>query len=76
MEFSPFLVSMDWINYFPVVTAFYRHGTAPPKSMGQFALDKASVHVSSSVFLVLLMFVSEHGFLILSYLLFEFSSLF
>lgn len=72
------LFLLAWIGSIisPVVTAFYRHGTAPPKSMGQFALDKASVHVSSSVFLVLLMFVSEHGFLILSYLLFEFSSLF
>ncbi|KGU18974.1 hypothetical protein MEM_00728 [Candida albicans L26] len=72
------LFLLAWIGSIisPVVTAFYRHGTAPPKSMGQFALDEASVHVSSSVFLVLLMFVSEHGFLILSYLLFEFSSLF
>ncbi|CAX45007.1 increased sodium tolerance protein, putative [Candida dubliniensis CD36] len=72
------LFLLAWIGSVisPVVTAFYRHGTAPPKSMGQFALDKASVHVSSSVFLVLLMFVSEHGFLILSYLLFKFSSLF
>lgn len=60
----------------PVVTAFYRHGTAPPKSMGQLTFDNASVHLSSSVFLVLLMFFSEHGFLILSYVLFKFSNLF
>ncbi|CAK9435556.1 uncharacterized protein LODBEIA_P02830 [Lodderomyces beijingensis] len=60
----------------PVVTAFYRHGTAPPKSMGQFAFDNASVHISSTAFLVLIMFFTEHVFLIMSYLLYKFSNLF
>lgn len=60
----------------PVVTSFYRHGTAPPKTLGQFAFDKASIHVSSTVALVLLMFATEHGFLILSYVLYKLSSLF
>ena len=53
----------------PVVTLFYRHGTAPPKTLGQFALDKASVHVSSSVKLLLVLFVCEHGFLVAYYVL-------
>ncbi|EMG45560.1 hypothetical protein G210_4255, partial [Candida maltosa Xu316] len=72
------LFLLAWIGSIisPVVTAFYRHGTAPPKTLGQFAFDKASVHVSSSVYLVLLMFASEHGFLILSYIFHKFTSLF
>lgn len=46
----------------PVVTAFYRNGTKPPKTLGQFALDKASVNISSSVMLMLTLFFSEHLF--------------
>lgn len=46
----------------PVITAFYRHGTKPPKPLGQFALDKASVNVSSSAKLILVLFLSEHIF--------------
>ncbi|RLV92661.1 Uncharacterized protein JA1_003006 [Spathaspora sp. JA1] len=60
----------------PVVTVFYRHGTAPPKTLGQWALKNASVNVSSSVRLILLMFVTEHGFLTLSYVLYRLSDLF
>lgn len=46
----------------PIVTAFYRNGTKPPKTLGQFALDKASVNISSSVMLMLTLFFSEHLF--------------
>ncbi|ODV64876.1 hypothetical protein HYPBUDRAFT_150807 [Hyphopichia burtonii NRRL Y-1933] len=49
----------------PVITAFYRHGTKPPKTIGQLALDKASINVNSSVFLILVLFASEHLFFIL-----------
>lgn len=49
----------------PIVTSFYRHGTKPPKTVGQFALDKASVNISSSVRLVLVFFISEHLFFVL-----------
>ncbi|EGW35210.1 uncharacterized protein SPAPADRAFT_133048 [Spathaspora passalidarum NRRL Y-27907] len=60
----------------PVVTAFYRHGTQPPKTLGQLALKNASVNVSSFLKLMLLMFTTEHGFLILSYTLYRLSDLF
>ncbi|RCK64020.1 hypothetical protein Cantr_10364 [Candida viswanathii] len=72
------LFLLAWIGSVvsPVVTTFYRHGTAPPKTLGQFAFDKASTHVSSTVALVLLMFATEHGFLILSYALYKLSTLF
>ncbi|KAI5964751.1 uncharacterized protein KGF55_001821 [Candida pseudojiufengensis] len=72
------LFLLTWIGSVvqPVVTAFYRHGTAPPKSMGQFAFDKASVHVSSSVYFTLLILFTEHGFLILSYILYKLGNLF
>ncbi|MCP8717615.1 MAG: anoctamin [Asgard group archaeon] len=72
------LFLLAWIGSIisPVVTSFYRHGTAPPKTLGQFAFDKASIHVSSTVALVLLMFACEHGFLVLSYALYKLSSLF
>ncbi|KAI5951497.1 hypothetical protein KGF54_004571 [Candida jiufengensis] len=72
------LFLLTWIGSVvqPVVTAFYRHGTAPPKTMGQFAFDNASVHVSSSVYFVLLLLFSEHGFLILSYVLYKLGNLF
>ncbi|KAI3405861.2 hypothetical protein KGF56_001468 [Candida oxycetoniae] len=72
------LFLLTWLGSIisPVITAFYRHGTAPPKSMGQFTFDNASVHVSSSLLLVLLMFGSEHCFLILSYVLYKLSNLF
>lgn len=46
----------------PVVTSFYRNGTKPPKTLGQFAFDKASINVSSSVLLMLTLFFSEHLF--------------
>lgn len=55
---------LTWIGSVvsPVVTAFYRHGTKPPKPLGQFAFDKASVNVSSTTFLVSVLFASEHLF--------------
>lgn len=58
------LMLLTWIGSVvsPLVTAFYRHGTKPPKPLGQLALDKASVNVSSSTFLVIILFVSEHLF--------------
>lgn len=55
---------LTWIGSVisPLVTAFYRHGTKPPKPLGQFALDKASVNVSSATVLILVLFFSEHLF--------------
>lgn len=55
---------LTWIGSVisPIVTAFYRHGTKPPKPLGQFAFDKASVNVSSTVLLFLVFFFSEHLF--------------
>lgn len=60
------LFGLTWIGSIisPVVTVFYRHGAAPPKSLGQWTLDKALVNLESLVKLVLLMLASEHGFLI------------
>lgn len=49
----------------PIVTLFYRHGTKPPKPMGQFAMDKASVNMLSVTFLMLTLVVSEHLFVFL-----------
>lgn len=46
----------------PIVTAFYRNGTKPPKTLGQFALDKASVNVPSLVSALLIVFLFEHIF--------------
>ncbi|GEQ70911.1 hypothetical protein JCM33374_g4591 [Metschnikowia sp. JCM 33374] len=56
--------SLAWLGSIisPAVTAFYRHGTQPPKSLGRFAMDKASVNVSSSTLLWLTLFASEHLF--------------
>lgn len=72
------LFLLTWLGSIvsPVVTAFYRHGTAPPKTMGQFALDNTSVNISSSAKLVLLMLFTEHAFLFLSYILYNLSELF
>lgn len=72
------LFLLTWLGSIvsPVVTAFYRHGTAPPKTMGQFAFDNASTNISSSAKLVLLMLFSEHAFLFLSYVLYNLSELF
>lgn len=72
------LLILTWIGSVisPIVTAFYRHGTAPPKTLGQFALDKASIHLSSSNVLIFILFASEHGFFFLYYVLNKFSSLF
>ncbi|KAK6462342.1 calcium-activated chloride channel-domain-containing protein [Scheffersomyces coipomensis] len=54
----------------PIVTVFYRHGVAPPKTLGQLAFDKASVNVSSTVELLFVLLASEHLFLF-SYNVFE-----
>lgn len=61
---------LTWIGSVvsPVVTAFYRHGTKPPKPLGQFAFDKASVNISSSTVLILVFFASEHLFFALYFL--------
>lgn len=55
---------LTWIGSIvsPLVTAFYRHGTKPPKPLGQFAFDKASVNVSSTTLLIFVLFASEHLF--------------
>lgn len=57
-------LALTWIGSVvsPLVTSFYRHGTQPPKPLGQLAFDKASVNASSSVLLVLTFFASEHLF--------------
>lgn len=60
----------------PIVTCFYRHGTKPPKTLGQFALDKASINVSSSAALVLALLASEHVFFVLFFLGTKLSGLF
>lgn len=72
------LLILTWVGSVisPIITAFYRHGTAPPKTLGQFAFDKASVHISSSNALIFILFASEHGFFLLYYVLNKFSSLF
>ncbi|CAK7896508.1 hypothetical protein CAAN1_17S02652 [[Candida] anglica] len=59
------LFALTWIGSIvsPIITAFYRHGTAPPKTIGQLALDKASVHTSGSQ-LIFILFLSEHVFLL------------
>ncbi|KAF7580150.1 putative increased sodium tolerance protein [Clavispora lusitaniae] len=61
------LLLLTWIGSIisPIVTAFYRHGTKPPKPLGQFALDKASVNISSTLVLVAIFFLSEHLFFII-----------
>lgn len=60
------LLILTWIGSVvsPIVTAFYRHGTKPPKPLGQFAFDKASVNVSSSTLLIIVLFASEHLFFV------------
>lgn len=60
----------------PIITVFYRHGTAPPKTLGQLALDKASVNVSSTVYLIAVLFFSEHLFFVLYFLADKVSTLF
>ncbi|CAI5756644.1 unnamed protein product [Candida verbasci] len=72
------LYILTWLGTIisPIVTAFYRHGTKPPKTMGQFAFDKASVHVSSSVYLIGLVFLTEHIFIIINYVFYKFTNLF
>lgn len=61
---------LTWIGSVisPVVTAFYRHGTKPPKPLGQLAFDKASVNVSSGTVLILVLFASEHLFFALYFI--------
>lgn len=64
------LFLLTWLGSIvsPAISAFYRHGKEPPKSMGQFVLDNASVHTKSSHLLIILL-LSEHSFLLLWYLL-------
>lgn len=61
---------LTWIGSVisPLVTAFYRHGTKPPKPLGPFALDKASVNVSSATVLIIVLFASEHLFFALYFI--------
>lgn len=60
------LFGLTWIALalLPVVTAFYRHGTIPPKPSGQWSLNNALVNLESLIKIVLLLLVLEHGFLI------------
>lgn len=71
------LFGLTWIGSIisPIITAFYRHGTKPPKSFGQFTLDKASVNMSGSK-LILLVFLSEHIFFVFWIILSKLSNLF
>lgn len=64
------LFGLTWIASVisPIITMFYRHGLTPPKTLGQFTLSKASVHVSSTTKLVFILFVAEHGFLALYFI--------
>ncbi|XYA00473.1 hypothetical protein QA089_003012 [Meyerozyma guilliermondii] len=59
----------------PLITVFYRHGTQPPKTLGQLALDKASVH-ASPLYMIFVLFASEHTFFILYFLLSKLATLF
>ncbi|CUM63990.1 uncharacterized protein PRCAT00001578001 [Priceomyces carsonii] len=60
------LFLLTWLGTIisPLITSFYRHGTNPPKTLGKLALDKASVHVSSTTKLVFLLFAIEHSYLV------------
>ncbi|EGV60409.1 hypothetical protein CANTEDRAFT_110843, partial [Yamadazyma tenuis ATCC 10573] len=51
------LFILTWLGSIisPAITAFYHHGDKPPKSLGQFALDKASVNTKSSTLLIILL---------------------
>mmetsp|Transcript_4197 Transcript_4197/g.4155 ORF Transcript_4197/g.4155 Transcript_4197/m.4155 type:complete len:999 (-) Transcript_4197:134-3130(-) len=71
------LFALTWIGSVisPVITAFYHHGTQPPKTLGQFALDKASVNISGTT-LIFLVFLSEHLFFAFWVVLFKISKLF
>lgn len=71
------LFALTWVGSVvsPVITAFYHHGTQPPKTLGQFALDKASVNISGTT-LILLVFLSEHLFFAFWVVLFKISKLF
>ncbi|CUM53280.1 uncharacterized protein AC631_00563 [Debaryomyces fabryi] len=71
------LFALTWIGSIisPVITAFYHHGTQPPKTLGQFALDKASVNISGTT-LIFLVFLSEHLFFVFWVVLFKISKLF
>lgn len=71
------LFALTWIGSVlsPIITAFYHHGAQPPKSLGQFALDKASVNISGTK-LILLVFLSEHLFFVFWVVLLKISKLF
>lgn len=72
------LFLLTWIGSVisPIVTIFYRHGTTPPKTIGQLALDKASVNISSSAVLILTLFLSEHLFFVVYFVSNKVSNLF
>lgn len=69
---------LTWIGSVisPIITIFYRHGTTPPKTIGQLALDKASVNISSTTVVIVTLFLSEHLFLILYLISNKISNLF
>ncbi|CAH6721135.1 hypothetical protein CLIB1444_05S04346 [[Candida] jaroonii] len=71
------LFILSWIGSIvaPAITTFYRHGNLPPKSMGQFTLDKASINVKTSN-LIFILLISEHVFLIIWFVLNKIFSLF
>lgn len=65
------LFLLTWVGSFvgPLITIFYRHGTTPPKPTGHFGLNKASVNGLSRANLIFILFIAEHGFLVLFYTL-------
>lgn len=71
-----YLFLVTWLGSIisPIVTAFYRHGSKPPKVLGQVSLEYASVNTSTVKLLAILLF-SEHLFLILWLVLSHFFSL-
>ncbi|KAK6201443.1 calcium-activated chloride channel-domain-containing protein [Scheffersomyces amazonensis] len=72
------LFLLTWLGSIisPLVTAFYRHGTAPPKKLGSFTFDNASINISSSLELLLILLASEHVFLIAYNIFAKFSDLY
>lgn len=72
------LFILTWIGSVisPVVTSFYHRGVSPPKSLGQFALDKASVNISSSVKFVIVIFAAEHAFFVVYFVASKVAKLF
>lgn len=60
------LYGLTWLGLIvlPLISAFYRHGTKLPKPSGQ-----ASINISSTAILIIVLFASEHFFFVSTYLL-------